>query len=409
MKEHAIMGTLDHPNIVKLFDTFKDNVHLHLVLELCEGGNLLDRIGETGCFSEREASVIMRQVFRATAYMHTNEICHRDLKHDNLMLSTKAPILKNTLKVIDFGKATFFQEGVPLKTMVGSHHYTAPEVRQKSYDHTIDLWSCGVIMYVLLLGYFPFDGPTYMDVLKNVAAGAKQIDKYDWEEISEGARELIDKLLVVYPRERSTAQQALHHAWMVNMRSLEPLLGASLLKRLQAMRSQNKLQRCARHIIARRMTEDQIRELRDAFEVLDVHGVGSISFPDMKAGFLKAGIQLPSDMDKVLHDLDKNGNGMLDFTEFISASLDEQLFFREEVCWEVFSVFDQKGDKRISMEELQYALKHENLAQIVGANACDEIMSEVDTNRDGYISFNEFMSMIRKSQLDGARKHQRAH
>merc|ERR1719359_262141 len=128
-------------------------------MELCEGGELFNRIVEATTLSESQTAIVMQQALRAVAYMHHVHIAHRDLKPENLIFVDKKPIEKSTVKVIDFGIAKQFVPGVPLTTTLGTAHYVAPEVLTGSYNEACDVWSGGVIMYILLVGHQPFGLP----------------------------------------------------------------------------------------------------------------------------------------------------------------------------------------------------------------------------------------------------------
>merc|ERR1719238_1047777 len=149
-QEIAIMKMMDHPNIIKLYETFEDHRNIYLVMELCAGGELFDRIIECGHFTEVQVAILMQQIIRAIYYMHENKVCHRDLKPENFLFMTKDPIDKNLLKIIDFGLSCKFETGLVLSTKAGTPYYVAPEVLSGKYDHLSDMWSVGVIMYVIL-------------------------------------------------------------------------------------------------------------------------------------------------------------------------------------------------------------------------------------------------------------------
>eukprot|EP00439_Symbiodinium_sp_Y106_P036990 s4334_g4.t1 len=174
-QEIAIMKMMDHPNIIKLFESFEDHRNIYLVMELCSGGELFDRIIESGHFSEVQAAILMQQIIRAIYYMHENHVCHRDLKPENFLFMTKDPIEKNFLKIIDFGLSCKFTPGKPLSTKAGTPYYVAPQVLAGNYDQLSDLWSCGVIMYVLLCGYPPFFGDTDSEVLAKARIGVETL------------------------------------------------------------------------------------------------------------------------------------------------------------------------------------------------------------------------------------------
>merc|ERR1719356_1767290 len=170
-QEIALMKIMDHPNIIKLYETFGDHRNIYLVMELCTGGELFDRIIEAGHFTEGQAALLMQQIIRAVYYMHQNSICHRDLKPENFLFTSKDSIEKNTLKIIDFGLSCKFGPGQTLTTKAGTPYYVAPQVLDGKYDELSDIWSVGVIMFVLIAGYPPFYGDTDNEVLQKVRAG----------------------------------------------------------------------------------------------------------------------------------------------------------------------------------------------------------------------------------------------
>lgn len=145
-QEIAIMKMMDHPNIIKLYETFEDRKNIYLVMELCLGGELFDRIIDAGHFTEVQAAILMQQIVRAIYYMHESHVCHRDLKPENFIFSTKEPIEKSILKIIDFGLSCSYKPDQVLTTKAGTPYYVAPQVLAGKYDHLSDLWSCGVIM-----------------------------------------------------------------------------------------------------------------------------------------------------------------------------------------------------------------------------------------------------------------------
>merc|ERR1711972_1044110 len=194
-------------------------------------------------------------------YMHENHVCHRDLKPENFIFSTKEPIEKSLLKIIDFGLSCKYTTGQVLTTKAGTPYYVAPQVLAGKYDQLSDLWSCGVIMYVMLCGYPPFFGETDAEVLSKVRLGNFSFNQADWKNISEDAKNLIRMLLKMNPRDRYTAAQAKNLSLQDNF-----------VDNLRSFRSQNKLKKAALHIIAGQLTDDKIKALRDTFVSLDGNG-----------------------------------------------------------------------------------------------------------------------------------------
>jgi len=390
-QEIAIMKLMDHPNIIKLFETFEDHRNIYLVMELCSGGELFDRIIDAGHFTEVQAAILMQQIIRAIYYMHENKVCHRDLKPENFLFQTKDPLEKNILKLIDFGLSCKYEPGQVLTTKAGTPYYVAPQVLAGKYDHASDLWSCGVIMFVLLCGYPPFYGENDADVLSKVRLGNFSFNASDWKNVSEDAKNLIRMMLKMNPRDRYTAEQALNHEWIKNKapKAANVSLQSGFVDNLRNFRSTNKLKKAALHIIAGQLNEGQIKVLRDTFMSLDVNGDGLLTINEMKEGLAKAGLKdIPADMKEIMENVDSDGSGVIDYTEFIAATLDKRTYIQEDLCGAAFRVFDRNGDGKISKDEIKAVL-----GDTLDGNG--SLMEEIDQNGDGEIDFQEFMAMMR--------------
>jgi calcium-dependent protein kinase len=398
-QEIAIMKIMDHPNIVKLYESFEDNRCIYLVMELCTGGELFDRIIDAGHFTEAQAATVMQNMFRAVYYMHENHICHRDLKPENFLFTTKDPIEQTHLKVIDFGLACKFAEGTPLKTKAGTPYYVAPQVLSGKYGQESDLWSLGVIMYVLLCGYPPFYGETDNDVLAKVRLGNVNFTPQDWKNISQDAKDLIKELLRMNPKERFTASQALEHTWVKKKApaSKGGDLNATMVDNLKGFRSQNKLKKAALHVIAGQLGEKEIKAMREVFTALDKNGDGLLTAKEMKQGLENSKLKdIPTDLQQILEEVDSDGSGVIDYTEFLAATLDKAVYMKENVCWQAFRVFDKNGDGKIDKKEIAALLNNpeSDVAKMAGADLA-KIIEDVDTNGDGEIDFDEFMKMMK--------------
>eukprot|EP00440_Ansanella_granifera_P010948 gb/GFBE01011872.1/.p1 GENE.gb/GFBE01011872.1/~~gb/GFBE01011872.1/.p1 ORF type:complete len:500 (+),score=152.57 gb/GFBE01011872.1/:1-1500(+) len=407
-QEIAIMKMMDHPNIIKLFESFEDHRNIYLVMELCAGGELFDRIIDAGCFTEAIAATLMQQIIRAIYYIHQNHVTHRDLKPENfLFVSKEANLEKNYLKIIDFGLSCKFTDGQPLQTKAGTPYYVAPQVLQGKYDQAADLWSCGVIMYVLLCGYPPFHGDSDSEVLAKVRLGNFTFNPADWKNVSDDAKTLIRNLLKMNPKDRFTAEQSLNHVWIKNKapRAANVSLQSNFVDNLRGFRSQNKLKKAALHIIAGQLNEDQIKQLREMFMMIDGNGDGFLTVNELKEGLAKCGLkEIPPDLQQIMQEVDSDGSGMIDYTEFLAATLDKRMYIQEDVCWSAFRVFDRNQDGKISREELQNVLCSNDVEKVIGAKAVADLMNEVDGNGDGHIDFQEFMEMMRGQKGSNAPK-----
>lgn len=230
VKTHALRREIEilqemrsQENIIELIDVFEDSEYLHIVTELCHGGELFEKIVERSassfpdshrCFDETEASRIIFQVLNAISSLHKAGIVHRDLKPENILFASDVD--STSVKVIDFGLARRHSpQGAPMNSLVGTPYYIAPEVLGKRYDKACDLWSLGVITYTMLCGYPPFNGESNKEIYNRVRSGQYRFPRVDWKYTSRDSRDFIRRLIRLDPSERLTAEQALKHPWIV--------------------------------------------------------------------------------------------------------------------------------------------------------------------------------------------------
>merc|ERR1712039_448203 len=161
-------------------------------------------------------------------------------------------------------------------------------------------------------------------------------------------------------------------------------LQQNFVDNLRGFRSQNKLKKAALHIIAGQLNEDQIKALRETFMALDGNGDGLLTINEMKEGIAKAGLkEIPPDLQQIMEDVDSDGSGVIDYTEFLAATLDMRVYIKEDVCWSAFRVFDRNGDGKISPDELKQVLGDGDVEGVVGKEVIKSLMTEVDNNGDG--------------------------
>lgn len=196
-----------HANVVTLVDGFEDKRNVHIVMELCTGGELFDRIVARGHYSEKSAAQIIRAIVEVVAHCHSMGVVHRDLKPENFLLSSAGNA--SELKAIDFGLSTFFQPGKYLCDIVGSAYYVAPEVLRKKYGSQCDIWSCGVILYILLCGVPPFFAETEAGIFRAVVKGSIDFTSHPWPRVSAEAIDCVKKMLTRDPHQRATPEHIL--------------------------------------------------------------------------------------------------------------------------------------------------------------------------------------------------------
>ncbi|CAI5525091.1 unnamed protein product [Closterium sp. Naga37s-1] len=211
--EVIILGMLrNHPGIISLHDAFEDAKYVHLIMEMCRGGDLFDRVKLRGQFKETDAAIVCRSLVEALLHCHSNGVIHRDVKPENVLMCDKDVDTK--IKLIDFGVATFYKRGVPCTERAGTVEYTAPEVLDKSYGPECDIWSAGVVLYILLCGFPPFWAATNAELEQSVRAAAVDFRHPRWAAVSDGAKDLVKRMLTKDVRRRISALEIFGHPWI---------------------------------------------------------------------------------------------------------------------------------------------------------------------------------------------------
>ncbi|CAN1235398.1 Calcium-dependent protein kinase 11 [Linum perenne] len=396
-REIQIMHHLsEHQHVVKIKDTYEDAMFVHLVMELCVGGELFDRIVAKGHYSEKEASKLIKTIVGVVETCHSLGVMHRDLKPENFLLDTRGDDAK--LKSIDFGLSIFFKPGQSFCDVVGSPYYVAPEVLRKHYGHEIDVWSAGIILYILLCGVPPFWAETESGIFRQILHGKIDFVSEPWPNISDSAKELIRSMLEKDPKKRITAHEVLCHPWIVDDLAPDKPLDSAVLSRLKQFYAMNKLKKMALRVIAERMSEEEIGGLKELFKMIDTDNSGSITFEELKDGLQRVGTELMESEIKVLMEAaDIDNSGTLDYGEFLAATLHLNKMEREDNLAAAFSYFDKDGSGYITIDELQQACKDFG----IGGDALEEMIKEIDQDNDGRIDYEEFTAMMRQSSGDG--------
>jgi calcium/calmodulin-dependent protein kinase I len=248
--EVEIMHKISHPNCVTLYEMFETKSKLYMVMELLTGGELFDRIVAKGSYSEKEASGVIKNVASAIQYLHQSGVVHRDLKPENLIYLNKTD--DSPIKITDFGLAKFrANQNVDMHTACGTPGYVAPEVlKGEKYDKAVDLWSLGVILYILLCGFPPFYHQNTNMLYKQIKKGEYDFPDPYWTDISDSAKELVRGLLTVDPKKRMSAKDVLAHPWIAGKTASSKTFDSSHSSRLKLLQARRKLKRTVRTIMA---------------------------------------------------------------------------------------------------------------------------------------------------------------
>ena len=406
-KEINILKNLDHPNIIKVYEFFQSEKYVYIINELCTGGELFDKIVDVKFFSENVASNIMRQLLSAVAYCHENGVIHRDLKPENILIENSEEKDKDFfhIKVIDFGTCEIFKKK-KLTEQIGTSFYIAPEVIKNSYNEKCDLWSCGVILYILLCGSPPFYGKNEKEIFKKIIEGNFTFRHKIWKKISSEAKNLVLKLLQVNPNKRLSAKEALEDIWFkknINVNSLENNKKSSnyrlFLKNITEFCAEQKLQQATLTFLVHNFApKEELNELKKIFFAFDKNGDGKISKEEFVTGLSNNNDNLNSllkDDDNIqglLNNMDQDNNGYIGFEEFLIASINKEKILTEKNLKMAFNVFDRDKSGGISQNELKFILGEYNVN--AKEHLWKKMIEQIDLNQDGQISYEEFHKMM---------------
>ncbi|XP_022842422.1 calcium-dependent protein kinase 26-like [Olea europaea var. sylvestris] len=401
-REIEIMYHLSgHPNIISIKGAYEDSVAVHVVMELCTGGELFDRIVKQGHYSEKKAAELTRTIVGVIESCHSLGVMHGDLKPENFLFVNEDD--DSPLKTIDFGLSMFFEPGQIFTDVIGSPYYVAPEVLRKRYGPEADVWSAGVIIYTLLCGVPPFWGESEQEIFEEVLYGDLDFSSDPWPKISESAKDLVKKMLVRDPRKRLTAHEILCHPWVqVNGLAPNKPLDSAVLSRLKQFSAMNKLKKMALRVIAENLSQEEIAGLKELFKILDTDNSGHITFEELKAGLERFGANLDeSEIYDLLKAADVDNSGTIDYGEFIAATLHLNKIEKEDNLFIAFSYFDKDRSGYITRDELQKACVEFGVED----DHLEEMIQEVDQNNDGRIDYNEFVDMMHKGNTDLGKKN----
>ncbi|CAJ2672928.1 calcium-dependent protein kinase 20-like protein [Trifolium pratense] len=389
---HHLAG---HPNVIQIIGAYEDAVAVHVVMELCAGGELFDRIIQRGHYTERKAAELARLILGVVQACHSLGVMHRDLKPENFLFVSHEE--ESRLKTIDFGLSVFFRPGETFTDVVGSPYYVAPEVLRKNYGQECDVWSAGVIIYILLSGVPPFWDETEQGIFEQVLKGELDFISEPWPSISESAKDLVRKMLVRDPKKRLTAHEVLCHPWVqVGGVAPDKPLDSAVLSRLKQFSAMNKLKKIAIRVIAENLSEEEIAGLKEMFRMIDTDNSGQITLEELKNGLERVGSVLKdSEITWLMQAADVDNSGTIDYGEFIAAMLHLNKIQKEDHLFAAFNYFDKDGSGYITKDELQQACQQFGLQE----DHLDDIIREADKDNDGRIDYSEFVAMMQDTDF----------
>mmetsp|Transcript_50169 Transcript_50169/g.92671 ORF Transcript_50169/g.92671 Transcript_50169/m.92671 type:complete len:549 (+) Transcript_50169:130-1776(+) len=392
VNEAEIFLRMDYPHIVRLVDAYESSDRLSLVMELMEGGELYDRVRERKRFSEGDAAVAVYQMLLAVNYLHQQGIAHRDLKLENFMYESKKT---NHLKLIDFGFSSFWEVETKMRTSCGTLSYVAPEVLMKSYTPQCDLWSLGVISWILLVGYMPFSGPDRVQI-QAIKQGNYKVKKDVWAKVSADAQDFVFSLLKVDPNKRLTAEKALAHKWIRTRNSSQvshreqQLADESLADALVSFSRQSQFKRACLSMMAWSLSATERAQVRDAFVAMDADHTGTVKLSALKE-ILVENFELPDEkINDIVQALDYNNDEELNYSEFLAAMVSTRIEMHDDLLMNAFRRFDTDGTGYITVEDLRKVL-----GESFDGATVEELLREADACGKGKISAEEFIRYLK--------------
>ena len=411
MNEIEILRKLDHPNILKITDFYALKNEYNIITEYCQEGELFDEIKANAPYNEVMAAWYMSQILSAVCYCHNMNILHRDLKPENILIVKRLKNGFHPIKIIDFGTAKVFKKEKSEHLLIGSAYYIAPEVLSRNYTELCDLWSCGVIMYILLTGRPPFNGINEEEIMKKIKEGEYDMSRYPWGVISDDAKDLIKGLLQLDPKKRYTAKEALEHKWFKNEKTkasqtvynIKNRQLNKLIDNLVKYRSDNIL-RCA--VIALLVHNSiQLNQAHDAvklFNLIDKNGDGRITREELFNGLQPYKKELSDDelrkqVDTIFNNIDTDHNNYLEYEEFVRAAIDKDHFLSVNFIQFSFNYFDKDNNGEITYEEVKnkFCQSDKNKNSYQAQEQLKEAFNQIDINGDGKLSFEEFGEMMK--------------
>ena len=400
--EIDILKSLDHPDIVRIIESYNTKDSYVLVTEYCEGGELYDQVRNQ--LSETQIAVIFKQLLSGLAYLHSHNIVHRDLKLENILIQeiekskTTGEDLFN-IKIIDFGTARIFDNKKKPQSIVGSSYYIAPEVLNQKYGKECDLWSVGVILYMFVVGHAPFDGCDDEEITGNIQKGIYKKDDKRWKKASKEVKDLIQKLLIYSPKKRLTALQALKHPWLKiadsnilydNVHKNDII---ECIKNLLTYNISSKLEELVlAYIIHNIPRPKQSKSAIKLFKLVNEVGDGKLLKRELKKTlllFVTEEFLNKYDFDEQFSLIDGEKKGYINYEEFLRACLDRKKILTDNILKYAFSFFDPNNTGFIRKKKMKSFFGNK-----VDENTFKNIFDEIDSDKDGKINFKDFKAML---------------
>lgn len=396
-KEVDIISTLDHPNIIKFYETYHDKFYFHIVMELCKGKDLLKRIKDNnGKISEKKVAFSIMKVLHAISYCHEKGVTHRDLKPENILFETND--LDSEIKLIDFGLSRTYQTNEKMHTILGTPYYVAPEVLQGSYDEKCDIWSIGALTYLMLCGEHPFKGKSNKEIFNKILQEQVKIDLNKWKGISEDAISFVRMCLNKDPEKRPSALKALKHNWFTNLLNRvhsSLFINQEILLNLKSYVPGPRFRKIIMKYFINQMSHNELKLYRSAFYGIGFHHNGTIHRNELKQAFQMSGIPITEEeINRIFYSTEEPNKQSLRYTEFIIECIDTKKLLTKEKLQIAFNYFDIDSSGVIDASDVKDAMLRFG-RKVLNEEDVYKMIHEITKKDTKTISFSEFYDMFK--------------
>ena len=400
-----MLSSLDHPNIINVFNFYSNENSYSYITEYCHYGDLFQELLNNGAYDEKAAAYIMYQIFSAVNYFHKKKIINRSLSLENILISEKRNNLP-TVKLSYFGKSVLAEkDAIQNQEMVNSY-YNAPEIIKKFYNEKCDIWSCGVIMYFLLSARPPFGGENNEEIEEKILSGKYDLNTHPFDKLSKNCLDLLSNLLCLRAYRRLSAEQALNHPWFQDNKSkllFHQINDENIIDKL-ILNLKNYKNTSILHKISMAYLIHSYPQMKDVinasklFNKIDEDDDCKINEKELLEGLkIKYNtIVKKEDVKQIFSNIDLNNNGCIDYEEFVSAAVNKKKFINKNVLMIAFKFFDKNNSGEITIDEIERMFKESVVDKKKVHESLQKITKDLDLNVDGKITFEEFVTVMKK-------------
>jgi calcium-dependent protein kinase len=389
------LSVLKHPNIIHFYETYFDNRYFHIVMQLCKGNDLYEKIQSNIMLPEHKVKCIIFKLLHAIAYCHSKNIVHRDLKPENILFENDND--DDDVMITDFGLSKqLSHEQEILSSMVGTPYYMAPEVLKCSYSCKCDIWSIGIICYFALSGELPFTDKQLALIFKKITNEQPSYSSSEWQRVSHEAIEFVKLCLIKTPEQRPSALELLRHKWfddvyksnIHNMISYEQQ--RKILFNIKTFKYVNHLQILSLLHIARFVSDNDKQQIKEMFFNVNKSQNGKISKCELQTAFKLLNVdENESVIDNIMMNINKfnNENNVMEYNHFVICGMERKKYVNDDNVKELFKYFDINEDEFITKDDIEMSFKRDGVKMLFGDS--DSIITLI-LNNDDKITYEQF-------------------